>query len=78
MLNSLLGAGCFDKDSNCKIRARSQQCRTNPYSVIKMCPESCGVACSKYFNQAFRASICDSAEKGATKAGKHLANDCVV
>ena len=69
MINSLLGAGCFDKNINCKAWADTNQCHTNPYSVIKTCPESCGVNCGKYFNLAFTASICNSAEKGLSYKG---------
>lgn len=78
MSNSLLGAGCFDKNMHCQDWAARNECHKNPYSVLTTCPVSCGVDCSKYFNLAVTAPIRDSVEKGATKAGKHLANNCIV
>ena len=74
MINSLLGAGCFDKDKYCKAWADNRQCHTNPYSVIKTCPKSCGVNCGKYFNLAFTASIYDCVEKGLSYRGSK--NSC--
>lgn len=77
MINSLLG-DCYDQSVECSQWAHYGHCQSNPHYVLIHCPISCGVHCGIYFNLAFSASICHSPEKGATKAVKHLANDCLV